>query len=90
MTELTDAVPTPQPPKTKPRLDQFRVWLAGTSKVYHLTLSCGVVDRWLAEPGNHPSQLSCVERAGLVERRLTVCTSCAEQAEVVDTVRSVA
>ena len=89
MTESAQ-IPTPQPPKVKPRLDQFRVWRAGDSKVFHLTLACGVVDRWLAE--HDARELECVERAGLVERRLTVCTWCAEQAEgsVVDTVRSVA
>lgn len=81
-------IPNPEPPKCKPRLDQYRVWLAGTSKIYHLTLSCAAVDRWLA--GNDPAGLVCVERAGLVERRLTVCAHCAEQAEVIDTVRIVA
>ncbi len=70
-------------PKTKPRLDQFRVWRTGTNRVLHLTLNCMAVDRWLTEPGNHPSQLSCVERAAMMAQGMTICSYCAEQTQSV-------
>ena len=67
-------------PRTTPRLDQYRVWRTGTNRVLHLSLNCIAVDRWLAEPGNHPSQLSCVERTAMMAQGMTICTHCAEQA----------